>query len=112
MRTFDVGGAGALSPADDTAAFGRDDGTVEFVDLRTGSVRPAERRATGRVLGLAFSRDGKVLATSSDDGSVGIWDVPTGRLRERLHRPRGRRASRRSSARTGRRSSRARATAA
>ena len=84
IRTFAVGGAAALSPTDDAAAFGRDDGTVEFVDLRTGGVRPAERRATGRVLGLAFSRDGNVLATSSDDGSVGIWDVPTGRLRERL----------------------------
>ena len=33
---------------------------------------------------LAFSRDGSVLATASDDGSVGIWDVPTGRLRERF----------------------------
>ena len=84
LRTFDAGGMGALSPAADLAAFGRDDGTVAFLDLRTGSVRPAARRATGRVLALGFSRDGNVLATSSDDGSIGIWDVATGRLRERF----------------------------
>jgi WD40 repeat protein/DNA-binding SARP family transcriptional activator len=84
VRTFAVGGMGALSPAADMAAFGRDDGTVTFLDLPTGKVRPAARRATGRVLALAFSHDGKVLATSSDDGSVYIWDVPSGRLRERF----------------------------
>ncbi len=39
------------------------------------------RRATGRVLAVAFSRDGKVLSTTSDDGSVAVWDVPTARLR-------------------------------
>jgi WD40 repeat protein len=36
------------------------------------------------VLALAFSRDGKVLATTSDDGSVSVWDVPTASLRERF----------------------------
>ena len=31
---------------------------------------------------MSFSRDGKVLATTSDDGSVDVWDVPTASLRE------------------------------
>ena len=52
-----------VSPAGDTAAFGQDDGSVVLVDLRTGTQRPMNRRATGRVMALAFSRDGKVLAT-------------------------------------------------
>ena len=39
-------------------------------------------RASGRVLALAFDADGTVLATTSDDGSVDVWDVPTASLRE------------------------------
>jgi WD40 repeat protein len=43
-----------------------------------------DRRATGRVLALAFSPNGRTLATTSDDGSVSIWDVPTASFRERF----------------------------
>jgi WD40 repeat protein/DNA-binding SARP family transcriptional activator len=82
VRTFRVSGAGAVSPASDLAAFGQDDGSVKLVDLRTGAVRPMDRLATAKVLGVGFSRDGKMLATTSDDGSVDVWDVPTASLRE------------------------------
>lgn len=82
LRTLHVAGTAAVSPVADTAAFGEDDGTVELVDLRTGAVRPMDRRSTGQVIGVGFSRDGKVLATTSDDGSVSVWDVPTASLRE------------------------------
>jgi WD40 repeat protein len=41
-----------------------------------------DRRSSRRVLGIAFSRDGNVLATASDDGTVSVWDVPTATLRE------------------------------
>ncbi|HZQ64079.1 MAG TPA: BTAD domain-containing putative transcriptional regulator [Gaiellaceae bacterium] len=84
VRSFPISGAAALSPAGNRAAFGRDDGSVIVVDLRTGAQRPMSRRAAGRVLALAFSRDGNVLASTSDDGSVSVWDVPTRSLRERL----------------------------
>jgi WD40 repeat protein/DNA-binding SARP family transcriptional activator len=82
VRAFKVSGSGAVSPAAETAAFGQDDGSVKLVDLRTGVVHPMDRRATGKVIGVAFSRDGRVLATTSDDGSVDVWDVPTTSLRE------------------------------
>ena len=82
VRTFRIGGTVALSPAGDTAAFGRDDGSVNLVDLRTRAVRAMTRRATGGVTGLSFTADGQVLATTSDDGSVGVWDVPAATLRE------------------------------
>jgi WD40 repeat protein/DNA-binding SARP family transcriptional activator len=84
VRTIPLGGAAALSPAADLAAFGSDDGSVTVTELATGARRPMQRRATGRVLALAFNRKGDVLATTSDDGSVGVWDLPTASLRERL----------------------------
>ena len=84
QRTFNISGAGALSPAGDTAAFGRDDGSVTLLDLRTGAQRPMLRQATGRVIALAFGAGGTVLATASDDGSVAVWDVTTRSLRERF----------------------------
>ena len=82
IRTYRIGGAAALSPTSDTAAFGRSDGNVELLDLRTGTERSMTRRASGSVAAVAFSADGRVLATASDDGSVDVWDVPTASLRE------------------------------
>jgi WD40 repeat protein len=82
LRTFHVSGTAALSPAGNTAAFGRDDGSVILVNLRTGAERPIARRATGRVIAVGFSADGKTLATASDDGTVGLWDVPMATPRE------------------------------
>ncbi|HEY7729420.1 MAG TPA: BTAD domain-containing putative transcriptional regulator [Gaiellaceae bacterium] len=82
VRTFQVAGAAAVAPTGGRAAFGQDDGSVKLVDLSTGRARPLARRAPGRVTAVAFSGDGKVLATASDDGSVNVWDVPTRSLRE------------------------------
>jgi WD40 repeat protein/DNA-binding SARP family transcriptional activator len=82
VRTFPLSGAGAMSPVSDLAGFGQDDGSVNLVDLNSGAVRAMDRRATGKVIGVGFSRNGKVLATTSDDGSVDVWDVPTETLRE------------------------------
>jgi len=84
VRTFRRSGAAAISPASATAAFGQDDGGVTVVNLRTGAERPMARRASASVTALAFSSDGKVLATASVDGSVGVWDVPTMSLRDRF----------------------------
>lgn len=39
---------------------------------------------SGLVNGLAFSPDGKTLATASEDWSVKLWDVTTGKLKRRL----------------------------
>jgi WD40 repeat protein/DNA-binding SARP family transcriptional activator len=82
VRTFPVAGAAAVAPTGDIAAFGQDDGSVKLVHLRIAVVRPMGRRATGRVIALAFSAGGKVLATASDDGSVSVWDVPIASARE------------------------------
>ena len=84
VRTFPISGAAAVSPSGERAAFGKDDGSVVLLGLRTGALRPMDRRAAGRVLALAFSPNGQVLATTSDDGTVSVWDVATARLRERF----------------------------
>lgn len=82
VRTFDLTGAAAVSPTGGTAAFGRGDGSVRLLDLRTGKVRAMDRHADGHVVSIAFSDDGSMLSTGSDDGSVSLWDVTTGTLRE------------------------------
>jgi WD40 repeat protein/DNA-binding SARP family transcriptional activator len=80
-RTYHLAGAAALAPGGELAAFGQGDGSVRVLSLQTGAVRQLGRQ-TGRVIGLAFAADARVLATTSDDGSVDLWDVPAGRLRE------------------------------
>jgi WD40 repeat protein len=69
----------AFSPDGDTLAFSDgDDGTVRLLDVRThrqlGSALPAGA-GNPIVRAVAFTPDGKTLATADDDGQVRLWDV-------------------------------------
>jgi WD40 repeat protein len=68
----------AVSPVDDRIAIstGRSgDGRVEIWDGQSGS-RLAELTTDGRaVTGLAFSPDGKLLATSEPHGAIQLWEL-------------------------------------
>lgn len=55
--------------------------------LRSAAALPEHRRLAGHsdgVRSVAFSRDGRTLATGSADGKVGLWDVHTGKTRRML----------------------------
>src|SRR5262249_5001696 len=70
----------ALPPGDDSdgpklglyAIVASDDPLTEFKLTETVMV-PASHR--GRISAMPFSPDGKILATGSEDSSIGLWDV-------------------------------------
>ena len=55
-------------------------GSVHRRDGLTGEPVGQALVHSGEVLAMAFSRDGLLLATGTDDKSVRIWDVATGKL--------------------------------
>ena len=48
--------------------------------LKNGSLAASNLLVTGQLSNVAFSRDGRILATGSKDGSVSFWDVATRKL--------------------------------
>ncbi len=69
-------------------AVGADDATVTLWDLASGDcLFPPMRGHMGPITDLDFSPKGLILASSSLDGTVVLWDVETGRESERLTRP-------------------------
>lgn len=79
----------AYSPTEDLAAAGGRDGTVRLLDPRTGAVIRAFAPHRLQVYGVAFSRDGRKLASTSDDKTARIYDVQTGRVQATLEHPSG-----------------------
>lgn len=54
---------------------------VAFWDPQTGELRRVLRGHSDRVVGLAISRDGRTLVSSSSDHLVKVWDVAEGKER-------------------------------
>jgi DNA-binding SARP family transcriptional activator/WD40 repeat protein len=73
--TYATARPAAVSRTGATLAVAQRDGTVTLLD--TARLRPRDRLrvGSGPVLGLAFSPDGRRLATSGDAGEVALWDL-------------------------------------
>lgn len=57
--------------------------TVKLFDIRSTNPAPTSvfEGHTGNVTGIAFHCDGKWMVTSSEDGTVKIWDTRSGAIR-------------------------------
>ena len=76
--------AEAVSDDGHVLALGGFDGTVRFVDLRTGQTRLTQDSAAGSINSIAFSPDGQTIAAGTQDGTVVVWDVRSATIDDRL----------------------------
>lgn len=83
----------AFSPEGDLIAIGKSDGSIELVEVATGKLQkklkqvdPPPHPASAIVWrpDLAFSPDGKVLASACGSTDVTLWDIETGEAVARL----------------------------
>ena len=75
----------AFSPNGKTVAVGSVNGTVYIYDLNTDELKMLLSEHKDHVCHLAFSSDGKMLATASfEDKTICLWDVHTGTHRKIL----------------------------
>jgi hypothetical protein len=87
------GGAAAFSPEIGDIAVGGEDGELQIINVATGKVRHKILACPdGAVGGLAYSPDGKLLATTAGEqrraeaskGAVQLWDPATGKPVKKL----------------------------
>jgi len=83
LTLSDGSGVWPLAVGRNLVAAGTEDGVIRLVDARTGRIRGSLTCSPGLVYTVAFSPDGRQLATGDSAGDVTLWDLPSG---EPLHR--------------------------
>ncbi len=66
----------AISPNDQLVVAGLSDGSIQMMTIPDGETLAVLSGHRGRITGLAFSRDGTSLYSSSADGTVRLWGLP------------------------------------
>jgi WD40 repeat protein/DNA-binding SARP family transcriptional activator len=86
VGTLQAGGASKVgaSPDGRTMALGEADGSVRFVDLRTGKEMAGAGGHTAAVQSLGFTPDSKTAISTGDDGRVLIWDIASATVTQDL----------------------------
>jgi WD40 repeat protein len=72
----------ALSPQGETFASG--DRTLRLWNAKTGQCLKSLRELSPRIVSIAYSPDGHLIATSCYDTSVKLWDATTGKCLKTL----------------------------
>jgi WD40 repeat protein len=73
IRLDAFGGCLVFSPHGDRLAIGHYSGSVTLWDVPTGTLVQRYAGHAKAVAGIAFSPDGKLLATAGRDGIVSLW---------------------------------------
>jgi WD40 repeat protein len=79
-----AGATAAFSPNGRFFAWGQEDGTVHFLDLRTGKTADSLGGHAAPVVQVGFSPDSRVAESGGDDGLSILWDPLTGKPLARL----------------------------
>jgi WD40 repeat protein len=79
-----AGATAAFSPNGRFFAWGLEDGTVHFFDLRTGKIADSLGGHSAGVVQVGFSPNSQVAESGGDDGLSILWDPVTGKPLARL----------------------------
>jgi len=67
----------AIDPSGRLAAVGMDDGHILLVDMETSRILSQIEGHAGKVDALAFSQDGRYLASAGEEAIIKIWKIGT-----------------------------------
>ena len=85
LRRFPIGDfTGSVSPDGRRFALGSRKGEVRLLELHSRRVRRFAGGHDAQILRMTFTPDGRTLVTSAQDGSLIVWDVARGEMRETL----------------------------